>query len=110
MLCKPVKLMRNVMLLSSMVLAALQYTPAINAEGLSSFSGDKQMYEHQRTDLAIHRGELSATTSKHRVLVVITKGQSSANYTVVVHLADKRGNNSPYNNTSRQPCCRVWNA
>lgn len=58
------------------------------------------MNRHRRTDLASLGGELSATTSKHTVLMV-TKGESSANYTVVVHLADKHGNNSLFNNTSR---------
>lgn len=57
------------------------------------------MYGHWRTDLASHRGELSATTSEHRVLVVIAEWQSSANYAVVVHLADKHENNSLFNKT-----------
>ena len=76
----------------------------------SSRGRDKQMYGHRRSDLASRRGELSATTSKRGVLVVITKGQSSANYTAVVHLADKRGNNSLFNSTSSQSRCLVLNA
>lgn len=51
------------------------------------------MHSHRRTDPASRGGELSATTSKHGVLGVIAKGESSANYTVVVHLADKHRNN-----------------
>lgn len=61
---------------------------------------DKQMHGHRRTDLTNCRGELSTTTSKHRVLVVITKGKSSPNYTVVVHLADEHRNSSLLNDTS----------
>lgn len=53
------------------------------------------------------RGELSAAASKYRVLAVITKGQSAANYTVVARRADKHGNNSLVS-TSSQSAMLPW--
>lgn len=82
-------------------IAAPRCTPVFHAETRRAFPlcRNKQMYGLWRSDLACRRGELSATTSKHRALAVITQGQRSANYTLVVHLADKRRNNSLFSNT-----------
>lgn len=108
MLWKPVKLTRNAMALSSMACLKSSSTVSIcyscrDTERFSFPQPRKQMHSHRRTDPASRGGELSATTSKHGVLGVIAKGESSANYTVVVHLADKHRNNHVFINTFHRP-------
>lgn len=76
---KPAKLMRNAVVLSGMAWLHSSSTASLcySCRGIerSSLRRDKQIYGHWRTDLASHRGGLSATTSKHSVLVVITEGK-----------------------------------
>lgn len=56
-------------------------------------SGDKKKKKKctETERLTWFAAEVSRQQAKHRVLLVVAQGQSSANYAVVVHLAYKRG-------------------